>query len=77
MKNKTCEDAADAVIAAGGGKSLIIKALHSVFGQGYNRGYRTKTTDVVKAGEAKKKAIDSSFKKELDKIEDVRTAKWE
>ena len=43
MENKTCEDAADAVVTAGGGKALIISTLHAVFVQGYNRGYKAKS----------------------------------
>ena len=77
MKNKTCEDVADDIVKAGGGKNLIVSALRSVFGQGYNRGYRVRGLDIKRAVAAKKKSLDTSFKNELDQIDDVRIAKWE
>jgi hypothetical protein len=72
MRNKTCEDAADAVVKAGGGRDLIISTIRSVFGQGYNRGYTAKGSDIKKATASKRAARNISFKKELDQIEDVR-----
>ncbi len=77
MKNKTCEDAADTVLRAGGGKAFIIKALHSVFAHGYERGYRAHQADVKRVADSKKRAMETAFKKELDQIEDVIIAKWE
>lgn len=77
MKNKTCEDAADAVIKAGSGKGLIVEALKAVFSQGFERGVRARASIYAKAKEAKGKAMDAAFKSELDQIEDVRISKWE
>jgi len=77
MRNKTCEDAADAVVKAGGGRALIISTLRAVFEQGYTRGYTAKGSDNRKAAASKRTARNISFKKELDQIEDVRIAKWE
>lgn len=77
MKNRTCEDAADTIIRAGSGKGLIVNTLRSVFEHAYNRGYRAMGLDIKRATAAKKKALDTAFKKELDQIDDVRIAKWE
>ena len=77
MRNRTCENTAEAIIANGCGRELIIQALKAVYDQGYVRGYTTKTSDIKKVKTAKHNAMDKSFKKELDMIDDVTKAKWQ
>lgn len=76
MKNKTCEDAADAIVANGAGKNIIIQTLKAVFNQGYSRGYTARLSDFRRGREAKRKAMDQSFKAEMDTIDDVIKSKW-
>ena len=77
MKNKTREDAAEAIIAAGAGKDDIVRVLEDVYQQGYNKGYRASTLDRRRAKEAGATARDKAFKNEMDIIDDVRQSKWQ
>ncbi|KKM19435.1 hypothetical protein LCGC14_1655710 [marine sediment metagenome] len=76
MSIKTCETTADDIIAAGGGHNLIVAALRSLGEQMYNRGYRACTLDHKKRRDSKRVAMDKSFRKELDIIDDVLKSKW-
>ena len=76
MRNKTCEDAADAIIAAGGGKELIVNTLRSAIEQAWGRGYRARVADSRKAKSAQQRVKDEAFKKEMDIVDDVIRSKW-
>lgn len=73
---RTCESAADLIIANGYDKKLIEETLKDVYRQAYNKAYKDCTLDFKRAREAKKIAIKKNLSKELDTLDDTRAAKW-
>jgi hypothetical protein len=76
MGYATLDEFATAIIKAGGGKGLIIKALKAVHDQGYNSGYEACALDMKKAKQSRKRVADKAFKKEMEIIDDVMKSKW-
>ena len=52
------------------------KIINQERARGYKRGWNAAIRDLRKAKEAKKRAQDKAFKKELDIVDDVRQSKW-
>jgi hypothetical protein len=76
MGYNTLDDMATAIVKAGGGKELIVKAFESVHSQGYTKGYDDCIKDIRKAKQSRKKVTDEAFKGEIDTIDDVMKSKW-
>lgn len=73
---RTCESAADLIIANGYDKQLVMDTLQDVYKQAYVKAYKDCTLDFKRAREAKKIAIKKNLSKELDTIDDTRESKW-
>ena len=73
---RTCESAADLIIANGYDKRLVEETLKDVYAQAYRKAYKDCTLDFRRAREAKKAAIKKGLSKELDTLDDTRASKW-
>ena len=76
MANRTCEETAEIIVRAGGGKDLILQAMQDIYAHAFERGYTLANNDHLKARAAKKKAMGAGFKREKDQIDDVMAGKW-
>lgn len=77
MGYETLSEMADAIIKAGGGKALIISAMRSVHGQGYESGYKACTYDLRRARQSQDAVARRAFSREMDIVDDVMKSKWQ